>query len=175
LREGREIRGRALDPRDPDLAANLEALAVLYANHDQPAKAEPLHRRVLEMWVAVFGQDHPKTALVKKNLGSVLLDLERFDEARTFLADALRTRLALLGDQHPDVALSYADLASVDLELGQSAGAETSCREAVAIASGLGSEHRRRRSVVAACAQVLRRLGQEDRAARLEQELKGTE
>lgn len=75
-----------IDPRDPDQAAVVLALAELYGELEDPAAMEALLEKAL---VKGVGRGDPvTTANVQLQLGAAKAALNKFDEARAFLAKA---------------------------------------------------------------------------------------
>ena len=63
---------KALGPEHPDVAIDLNNLAMLLYSKGDYAGAEPLIRRAVAMDEKALGPDHPQTQLHKKNLDTVL-------------------------------------------------------------------------------------------------------
>jgi serine/threonine-protein kinase len=67
----------------------------------------------------LLGPDHPDEARTLNNLGTVLRDEARLEEAETVHREALAMRRKLFGDTHPDVAVSLSNLALVAADRGR--------------------------------------------------------
>ena len=57
-----EIREKVLDAEHPDIATNLNNLALLLRDMGRYAEAEPLYQRALEIREKVLDAEHPNTA-----------------------------------------------------------------------------------------------------------------
>ena len=99
-------------PDDPIVAANIERMIgrsqVSLGRHDD---AEPHLRRSIELFTQSLGPDDPETLLAREELGVLLNDSSRIDEAREALESLHRDRARVLGDEHPDTLRSANDLA----------------------------------------------------------------
>ena len=78
LREAEPLYWRALaideascGPNHPDVARELNNLALLLQAANRLGEAEPLYRRALAICEACYGPDHPRTALVRANLAAL--------------------------------------------------------------------------------------------------------
>ena len=93
-----------------------EPLPVLAQRHlgwdaGMAGEAEPEYRIVLERLEALVGGAHPDAAAARHDLGEVLVELGRGDEARPLLARALEGDGADFDADHPDVVALKARLA----------------------------------------------------------------
>jgi tetratricopeptide (TPR) repeat protein len=93
--EARDMLTRALSachaarpPRRHEIAVHLHGLAGIEHASGHPAAAESLYRQALRLRQELLGPDHPEVALVSHNLGVLLRDQHRDDEA----ADCLTAR-----------------------------------------------------------------------------------
>lgn len=102
-----------------EVARSLHSLAVLHRTRGQPAVAEPLLRRALEIYSELLGPEHTRSASVLATLGRVLHALEQTGEARQSFEHALAIRLELLGEDHVLVANTRKNLAALLLDLGE--------------------------------------------------------
>ncbi len=86
---------------------------------DRRAQGHPSGIRVprlaLAMRIKVLGDQHSDVQLSRTNLGHVLVDMGRYDEAESLFAAALRSRRAVLGPKHGAVASSTDDTATRDI------------------------------------------------------------
>ncbi|MEU8240146.1 FxSxx-COOH system tetratricopeptide repeat protein [Actinoplanes missouriensis] len=85
----------------------------------QYRQAEPLARRALDRTRAVLGPHHFDTAERHDELGRVLQDLGRLDEALAQFEQALSIGLAALGPDHPDIGARRGSLGLVLQDLGR--------------------------------------------------------
>jgi hypothetical protein len=88
---------QALGPDDPDLAIDLNNLAMLYRDLGRYAEAEPLMQRVLAIDEKALGPDHPDVATDLNNLASLYQAQGRYAEAEPLQqrARAIREKHAL--------------------------------------------------------------------------------
>jgi tetratricopeptide (TPR) repeat protein len=95
--------------------------------------AEKVYRQALVVVRQKYGDQHPETALLLRNLGDVLNAQGKLDEARAMHSQALATRASLLDEVHPLLADSFERLGVVTLRQGGWADAETLFRKAIVI------------------------------------------
>lgn len=62
------IRENALGPNHPDVASSMNYIAVVYDNQNECAKAEPLHKRSLDILEKTHGPNHPDVAVARRNV-----------------------------------------------------------------------------------------------------------
>jgi tetratricopeptide (TPR) repeat protein len=67
----RAIDEKALGPDHPDVAIDLNNLALLYDNQGRYADAEPLYKRALAISEKALGPEHPTTKTIRENLRSM--------------------------------------------------------------------------------------------------------
>jgi tetratricopeptide (TPR) repeat protein len=108
-------------------------LGGVYQALGDPRQAEAMHRRALEVYRQLFGQNHTNVALALHNVGVALYGQGRLPEALSYLRDAVAMQRNLLGDDSLAVAASLNDLASVLRAQGEMAEAEAANRQAVLI------------------------------------------
>jgi CHAT domain-containing protein/tetratricopeptide (TPR) repeat protein len=106
-------------PGHPDIARNLNNLAVLLVDQARYAEAEPLHKRALAMRERVLPPGSPEIAANLHNLAFLYKVQGRHEEAEHFAARTLALRERTLRPEHPDVALSLWMLGSVYLNQGR--------------------------------------------------------
>ncbi len=114
-------------------ATVLNNLARAREGKGELAEAEAEYRAALEVYARAFPAHHPNTLTCRHNLGRVLGDLGRLDEAEEILADVGARRRAALGDGHPDVADTITARARVLVLRGDPEGAEAEYRSSLAI------------------------------------------
>jgi hypothetical protein len=83
------------------VARDLNNLAQLLKATNRLAEAEPLMRRVVEIFELSYGKDHPNVAIGLNNLALLLQATNRLAEAELLSARAARIFLATLGSDHP--------------------------------------------------------------------------
>src|SRR5262245_20749865 len=96
---------------DPETAAGLHSLAMLYHAQGRYADAEPLHKRALAIREKVLGPDHQDVWTSLNYLASAYKQLGRYAEAEPLYKRALSIREKALGSEHPEVAISISGLA----------------------------------------------------------------
>ncbi|KAJ3284842.1 hypothetical protein HK104_009756 [Borealophlyctis nickersoniae] len=97
-------------------AVSLNNEALQHSNRGDYTTAETLHRRALEIKLALAGPDAIQTALTYNALGETLLQLGKFNEAEGYLKDALRIRRP---ERNLDTATSRENLAQCLEALGR--------------------------------------------------------
>ncbi|MDP7520278.1 MAG: tetratricopeptide repeat protein, partial [Phycisphaerales bacterium] len=58
----------------------------------------------------VLGDEHPDTLISIGNMGLLLSDLGKYDEAMPYYVEALETKRRALGDEHPDTLGSIGNM-----------------------------------------------------------------
>jgi serine/threonine protein kinase/tetratricopeptide (TPR) repeat protein len=96
------------------------------------ARAEPALREALEFTVSLSDAPNLPSALVRNALGNWLAARGQFDEARTLLGEALRTRERLLGNEHTLSQDTAGDLLLLDRRMGRLEEAERGYRTQLA-------------------------------------------
>jgi len=81
-------------PNDPNTAALLDSLALLYQAQGHYAEAEPLYQRSLAIWEKALGPEHPDVAGSLENYAALLRQTARADEAERMEARAKAIRAA---------------------------------------------------------------------------------
>lgn len=130
LLEALEIQ-KVVSDQHPDYAFSLGNLAFLYSKTRQYAKAEELYLQVLK----IFKKDEDQATYARNlaNLGSLYLEMARWDQAEKCLSDARDLRRKLFGEDHLEYAESLADLASLHDARNQPAQAQPLLRQALRI------------------------------------------
>lgn len=90
-----------------------EHLAIVFENKGSNQDALHLFRDVYERVRVRNGDRHTDTLRAQSNLGNLLRDLRRYDEARPLLENCLSERRIVLGDDHPDTIVSMTNLAAL--------------------------------------------------------------
>jgi tetratricopeptide (TPR) repeat protein len=75
------IREKALGADQPDVAASLNNLALLYANQGRYADAEPLYKPALAIREKALGPNHPDIAQSLNNLALLYHNQGRYADA----------------------------------------------------------------------------------------------
>ncbi len=142
MRRTLEIDEASLGPEHPNVAVDLNNLAMLLKATNRPAQAEPLMRRALEIDVAALGPEHPNVAAHLSNLAALLLAANRLAEAEPLMHRALEIDEASFGPEHPLVAIRLNNLAQLLKATNRPAEAEPLMRRALQIDEAtLGPEH----------------------------------
>jgi len=160
LLAGTDFTGIALDVLDEQVFEG--ALKALEGFEDQPLVQAQLLQTVadtllelglleralepqeqaLEIRRRELGDEHQETLLSINNLGYLLQDHGKLDEAEPFYREALRTSRRTLGDEHQDTLNSISNLGSLLHEQGAHDEAEILLREALKVSRAqLGDEH----------------------------------
>ena len=109
---------------DPNTAALLNNLAVLYEEQGRYAAAEPLHKRALAIWEKALGPEHPDLATSLNNLAELYRTQGRYAAAEPLYKRALAISEKALGPEHPAVATTLSNLAGLYAAQGRYAEAE---------------------------------------------------
>jgi tetratricopeptide (TPR) repeat protein len=132
----------SLGPNHPEVATDLNNLAVLLQETNRPGDAELLYQRALAIDEASRGPDHPNVARDLNNLAALLNATNRPAEAEPLMRRALRIDEASLGPDHPGVAIDLNNLADLLRYTNRFVEAEPLFRRALAIdEASLGPDH----------------------------------
>jgi len=112
------IREKVLGPGHPAVADSLHALAVLYDNKGDYAKAEPPNLRALAIRENALGPDHVDVAKTLNNLAWIYGIRQDYAKAESFYRRALVIQEKALGADHAEVATTLNDLALLYFEKG---------------------------------------------------------
>lgn len=118
---------------DVNIGIMTDNLAVLYLIKGAPAKAEPLHRRAIQIFEARLGPEHPTTGVGVGNLAELFRQLGRLDEALPLYerAHAILRKAGQRNDQR--LATITDNMAGIYRERGRADIAVTFYREALTI------------------------------------------
>jgi tetratricopeptide (TPR) repeat protein len=117
-----------------DPAARLfHEMGVLFDAKAAYSDAEPLQRRVVEIFEASYGNDHPNVATALNNLARLLQATNRLAEAEPLMRRALQIDEASYGLDHPRVATRLNNLAQLLKATNRPAEAEPLMRRALQI------------------------------------------
>jgi tetratricopeptide (TPR) repeat protein len=127
-------------PGTADLLCNQLGL-YLQERGDYPA-ALALYERNLQLKEKHYGPQHGETAIALSNLGQLLADMERLEEAEAHTRRALEIAEGNLGPDHGGVAVHLSNLATILLDQQRWEEAEALLRRALAIdEAALGADH----------------------------------
>ena len=102
---------KSFGPEHPNVAVDLNNLAVLLRETDRLFEAEPLMRRALAIDEKSFGPEHPNVARDLNNLAELLHAMNRVAEAEPLVHRALAIFENSLGLEHPNVAATLHNFA----------------------------------------------------------------
>lgn len=129
-------------PARAALVRNLNLIAHLLRELNEPAQAKKVALRALETCRRVVAADDPLIAESMNALGGILRESGENDEAERMYVEALDRRREGLGAQHPDVATSLNNLAALRCDQKRWTEAEQLLRESLAIyVSRVGEAH----------------------------------
>ena len=133
MRRALAIAEKSYGPGHPEVATDLNNLAVLLQDTNRLVEAEPLKRRALVIDEKSYGPDHPKVARDLNNLASLLQATNRLVEAEPLMRRALAIDEKSYGPDHPKVATDLNNLASLLQATNRLAEAEPLKRRALVI------------------------------------------
>lgn len=128
------------DGADANKADVLSSRGILQGDLGNFAAAERLHREAVEIRLRARPGDRIALANEMNSLGAALVQLDRIQEARDVLEDALDMRRAVLGEVHSETAESLHNLAMVIRRDGQLAEAQRLLRRALEVQQSVLSE-----------------------------------
>jgi len=168
--ESLRVYDQALEPGHPEMSYVVNSLAILNYNLGDFDAARPMFERELANLERTLGREHRNTASVMNNLGLLLLEMELLDEARVKIEESLQIREAVLGPEHEEVATSLFNLAQLQIAEEDPVAARLSLERCLAIREvTLGSNHPYTVGTLSRYAEVLRQLGETDKALAIEQ------
>lgn len=117
----------------PDIARDLEALALSAFLSERYGRARSLLDRALAIRRSAQGAFHPKVSEDINMLGATAYLLRDSASAEKYYREALAVDMRVLGPDHPDVAITMNNLARILLERRDFVGARSLLIKAVAI------------------------------------------
>jgi len=84
-----EIREKCLGPSHPDVAKQLNNLALLCQNQNKYDEVESYYKRAIDIYAKSLGPDDPNVAKTKNNLASAYLKQQKYKEAEQLYKDVL--------------------------------------------------------------------------------------
>mgnify|MGYP001178068917 CR=1 FL=1 len=159
----------ALGPHHPSVGNDLAGLGQLYITEGRYDKARPLLERALAVYHDAYGDGNLLTINARAMLASCQFHLGNGDRAAGLYREALAQAQKSLGPDSMDTARILNELAYLYYHQGQLEQSRTFYEWAVASTERAAGENN---PLLAAClkdyAQVLRRLGRNDRALEVE-------
>jgi tetratricopeptide (TPR) repeat protein len=113
------INEKTLGPEHPNVARDLNNLALLYEVTGRYAEAEPLYQRALASGEKTFGPDHPGLAIRLNNLAGLYEVTGRYAEAEPLYRGALTIMVKARLADHPHQALFRENYARLLDQLGR--------------------------------------------------------
>ena len=141
-RKGLELRREIAPADDPDLAADMIALAAILDGREKFDEAESFYAEALQMLEKQPTENAREIAVALNDLGANYARRGLLDAAETLLTRSIDLKSRRLGADHPDVALSLNNLAFVYERRGSYAQARAAYAEALRVfEQSIGSEH----------------------------------
>ena len=109
----------------------LNNLGYLYSFEGDAARAEQIHRSLLERNIEKHGPVHQAVADSYQNLAAAINGQGRFDESIPLHRNAYEIYKEIFNDKHYMIAFPLMSIAKVELERGNGAAAEAVSREAL--------------------------------------------
>jgi tetratricopeptide (TPR) repeat protein len=123
------------------LADTLAALGEAYFFDGDLVKAEPAMRETLGLREQSLGMHHALTALALDNLGVLLYQSGRYDEALKVYEQALPIHREIFGSEHPEMATILNNIGRVALITGRIDEAEPLLRSSLAMVEKFEGEN----------------------------------
>lgn len=117
-RQALALRQTLLPADDLRIADSREGLGMALYYLAKYEEAETNLREAIDAY-SVVGDNDGRLSQIYSNLGSILHNIDRFDEAEEYFNESLRIGRALYGDLHPEVASSLNDIALVYQDVGR--------------------------------------------------------
>ncbi len=152
----------------PNTMAARSALAVSYVRQGNFAEAEDLFRYTLELSMAALGPKNKSLVAILGNLGNVLHEQGKSDDAIHYMKWGLDLNIEIRGENDPFTLTSMGNLANVVREKGNLAEAESLLTRAIAsMHETLGAEHPQTLMYEYNLSELLNLLGQHHEAENL--------
>jgi eukaryotic-like serine/threonine-protein kinase len=120
----------------------LESTATLRMKQANNADALAILDKALQLAKQVYGDEDARTARIDSTIATVLMNLEKFDDARARYERVKLVQTKLLGPDHPDLASTLEHEATIGVMTGQFDRALADYKQALAIAErSLGKAH----------------------------------
>jgi tetratricopeptide (TPR) repeat protein len=128
--------------KDPNVAVSLSNLAQLYEAQGRYKQAEEIWIRVLSIYEAAYGTEHPIYADTLQALARLHTETGKLQDALKLQKTAHNIIEKIFGSEHPKTASSLNRLAVIYLKLARYAEAAPLIEKAIAIReSSLGADH----------------------------------
>jgi CHAT domain-containing protein/tetratricopeptide (TPR) repeat protein len=124
-----QIAETAFAPNDSRLANIKNSLGLIYKNLNVYDAAEPLFFSARSIWQG--NNEKLMVAYADNNIGTLYLDLTRFDDAERHLKSAFEMRQSTLGERHALTAATLHNLALALILKGRFAEGEEKIRQAI--------------------------------------------
>jgi tetratricopeptide (TPR) repeat protein len=152
----------------PEVATDLNNLAVLLEAQGKYNEAEPVYRQSLVIMRMVLGEEHPDVTTSLNNLAALLNAQGKYDESIPLLRQSLGIMRKVLGEEHPAVATALNNLAELLRAQGKDDEAEPLYRQSLEILRKiLGEEHPNVARSLNNLAGLLKTQGKYDKAEHL--------
>lgn len=137
-----EIREKALEPSDLQVAESVLSLAALRQRQGKFQDAKALYRRSLDIRAKALPPGDPLIAEAQLGLGEIQFELNELADAEALYKSSLEIREKAFGPDHPDVAGSLLDLGWLYYNDSQFEKAEGIYKRSLAILEkSLGPDH----------------------------------
>ncbi len=124
------------DSPQEDQLARIEtmlSLAETYRIMGEQARAEAIYHDVIDAYQIAYRVEHPRTLNAMNNLGLVLWEQDRLEEAEQMFRETLDGRIRALGEMHLTTARTFDNLGMILSEQGEFDEAERLQRRALSI------------------------------------------
>nr|WP_166158110.1 tetratricopeptide repeat protein [Neochlamydia sp. AcF84]NGY95901.1 hypothetical protein [Neochlamydia sp. AcF84] len=98
---------------NPNNAEVLDALAIIYLEQGKLHKAAEYSNKAINIYLRLFGENHPKVAISCNNLGAIYHAQGNLDKTIDYSNRALAINLKLFGENHLLVASCYGNLGQI--------------------------------------------------------------
>ena len=126
----------------PDVASDLNNLALLYDNQGDYKAAKPLYERALAIKEKIYGKEHLSVATSLNNLAGLYYTQSDYEKAKPLYERSLAILEKVHGEEHPFVASNLNNLAALYHNQGDYKAAKPLYKRALAIDEKVyGKEH----------------------------------
>lgn len=136
------IRRKCLGPHHPEVATNVDSLALTLRRINLPQLAISLHQEALKIYRIKFAADHPGIAACLHGLAQAQHRCKHFTEAQKNVEKALQISQQRLGEDHPDTWVTRFELGRMEVDSGNLvSGVQRMEHARMRLASLLGENH----------------------------------